>query len=49
MLEISHLLQSCGTPDYAAPEVLTGEQAYDKSVDLWSVGVLSLACRTDVV
>jgi len=32
---------SCGTPDYAAPEVLTGEQAYDKSVDLWSVGVVT--------
>lgn len=32
---------SCGTPDYAAPEVLTGESAYDKSVDLWSVGVVT--------
>jgi len=35
------LLTSCGTPDYAAPEVLHGEHAYDKSVDLWSVGVIT--------
>jgi len=32
---------SCGTPDYAAPEVLTGDTVYDKSVDLWSVGVVT--------
>jgi len=37
----AQLETSCGTPDYAAPEVLTGEHAYDKSVDLWSVGVVT--------
>jgi len=37
----SVLETSCGTPDYAAPEVLRMEGAYDKSVDLWSMGVIT--------
>jgi len=37
----SALSTSCGTPDYAAPEVLRMDGAYDKSVDLWSVGVIT--------
>lgn len=37
----SMLETSCGTPDYAAPEVLRMDGAYDKSVDLWSIGVIT--------
>jgi len=37
----SALETSCGTPDYAAPEVLRMDGAYDRSVDLWSIGVIT--------
>jgi len=37
----NELSTSCGTPDYAAPEVLRMEGTYDKAVDMWSVGVIS--------
>eukprot|EP01105_Mastigella_eilhardi_P022488 TRINITY_DN5531_c0_g1_i2.p1 TRINITY_DN5531_c0_g1~~TRINITY_DN5531_c0_g1_i2.p1 ORF type:complete len:353 (+),score=121.94 TRINITY_DN5531_c0_g1_i2:91-1149(+) len=35
------LKTSCGTPDYAAPEVLTNQGSYGMEVDMWSVGVIT--------
>eukprot|EP01125_Pyxidicula_operculata_P012399 TRINITY_DN4070_c0_g1_i2.p1 TRINITY_DN4070_c0_g1~~TRINITY_DN4070_c0_g1_i2.p1 ORF type:complete len:331 (+),score=62.65 TRINITY_DN4070_c0_g1_i2:49-993(+) len=38
--ETDLLSTSCGTPGYVAPEVLLAE-SYDKSVDLWGVGIIT--------
>jgi len=35
------LKTACGTPDYAAPEVLSSTGSYSNAVDMWSVGVIT--------
>jgi len=35
------LKTACGTPDYAAPEVLSSAGSYSNAVDMWSVGVIT--------
>lgn len=34
------LVQLCGTPTYAAPEMITG-RGYDEGVDVWALGVIT--------
>lgn len=37
----SDLETAVGTPDYVAPEIITAEEKYSASVDLWSCGVIA--------
>jgi calcium/calmodulin-dependent protein kinase I len=37
----SKMVTACGTPEYAAPEVVAGTGNYDNAVDIWSVGVIT--------
>lgn len=40
----------CGTPEYAAPEMLVKSPKYKYPVDIWSLGVLSYELLTgDVI
>jgi len=35
------LMTHCGTPNYAAPEIIRGDRIYDKAIDMWSIGVIT--------
>jgi len=46
--EKSFLQSVVGTPAYVAPEILRKKGGYQKSADLWSIGVILYACLSGV-
>lgn len=40
------LYTSCGSPTYAAPELILGQQYLGREVDVWAMGVLLYALLT---
>lgn len=43
---LDHRQTMCGTPEYAAPEIVACNRKYTKAVDIWSLGVLAFELLT---